>query len=595
MTLGGSGNYHDADGRKVWRPIRLQRLTEGLDQRQEVAKNSQVCWPADSPNLVMSTQDIDQLDTENNLNAIGHPPSFYLGLVNGLCIDEATTKRIPATPFPNPSRMTNPETRISEVDGYISHLRKLMKSLGIYSLSSLAAPLVSLILAPFLTRNLSHANYGALAVLNTAIALLTVLTQLGLSTAFFRSYNYDYESQRDKLGVISTTTVLLSLISIVATIVTLIAASPLAILLFNDPSLTNAVRLVGVVVFLQNLTVPGFAWLRAESRAMFFSLLSVTNFLVCIAGNFILVGVLQKGITGSLIATGSGYAVVAIYTLPMILLRAGFRLRVDIVRGLLSFGLPSIFTSLSVWVLQLSDRFLLVRLGSLAQTASYAVAYSLGGVLGTVVLSPFTLAWPMTMFSIAKRDDAANIFRLVFRWYCIVLLFAAFGLSLMSTIVLELFFPPAYQSAAPIIPTIASSIMFYGVYIIFMTGTYIRRKTWYAVAFTTMAALANVGINIILIPLFGSMGAAVSTLVAYILLAMIGYVVNQRIYPIPFEIGIFVIGLLIGIALYTGSGFLARDEGTYESWGIYMGALALYGGSLALLGKVPTRRQKNTS
>jgi len=199
------------------------------------------------------------------------------------------------------------------------------------------------------------------------------------------------------------------------------------------------------------------------------------------------------------------------------------------------------------------------------------------------------------MFSIAKRDDAANIFRLVFRWYSIVLLFAAFGLSLVSTIALELFFPPAYQASALIIPIITASYMFYGVYIIFMTGTYIRRKTWYAVVFTTTAALTNVGLNIILIPLYGSMGAAVSTLVAYVLFALIGYVVNQRIYPVPYEIGLFVIGLLIGIALYVGSGFLARDEGRYEVWSIYLGVLVLYGGSLAFLGRLPTRSQKNKS
>jgi len=172
------------------------------------------------------------------------------------------------------------------------------------------------------------------------------------------------------------------------------------------------------------------------------------------------------------------------------------------------------------------------------------------------------------------------------------LLFAAFGLSLMSNIVLVLLFPTAYRSAAPIIPIIASSIMFYGVYIIFMTGTYIRRKTWYAVAFTTTAALTNVGLNIILIPHYGSMGAAVSTLVAYLLLALIGYVVNQRIYPVPYEIGMFVIGLFIGIALYIGSGFLSRNKEIYEGWAIYMGALVLYAGLLAFLGMVWTRYYK---
>lgn len=68
---------------------------------------------------------------------------------------------------------------------HTSQIRQLVKSSGIYALSSLAAPLVSLVLAPFLTRHLSHADYGALAVLNTAIALVAGITQLGLNSAFF--------------------------------------------------------------------------------------------------------------------------------------------------------------------------------------------------------------------------------------------------------------------------------------------------------------------------------------------------------------------------------------------------------------------------
>lgn len=596
MTVDGSGNYSSAEARKVWKPIRLHKLTEELKQRQEVVReNSQEYQYPDLPDSVVPMSDIDQIDTENSLKAISQPWSFTLGAVTDVPIDEAITLEMPVTPFPEKRSEENSEAQNLEEEGYISHIRKLIKSLGIYALSSAASPLATLILSPFLTRYLSHADYGALAILNTAVTLLTGLTQLGLATAFFRSYNYDYESQKDRYGVVSTTVVLLSFMSAFAAITILIAAPWLSLLLFNNASFTNSVRLVGVVILVQNLTVPGFAWLRAESRAAVFAALSIANLIICITANFTLVGVLHMGISGSLISTGSGYAAVLIATLPVILLRTGFRLRMDIARVLMSFGLPSVFTFLSIWVLSLSDRFLLARLGSLAQAASYTVAYSLGGVISTIVLNPVTLAWPSTMYSIAKRDDAAHIFRIVFRWYGIALLFAAFGFSLVSSIGLELFFPPAYQASAPIIPIIVISYLFYGIYVIFMTGTYIRRKTWYAVIFTTTAALTNVGLNILLIPLYGSMGAAVSTLVAYLLFAVIGYVVNQRIYPIPYEMGLFIAELLIGIALYIGSGFLARNDGRYEVWGIYMGALVLYGGSLAVLGRSLTRGQKNKS
>src|SRR5207249_2084311 len=139
-----------------------------------------------------------------------------------------------------------------------------------------------------------------------------------------------------------------------------------------------------------------------------------------LGATIIFVGVLRMGIDGALLATGGGYAVVVVCMLPFLILRAGLRLRFDIAWNVLSFGLPNVVNMMSIWVLQLSDRSILAHFGSLAQTASYSVAYSLGGVLGVIVLAPFQLAWPAVMFTIAKRADAARLFQLIFRWYSIV-------------------------------------------------------------------------------------------------------------------------------------------------------------------------------
>src|SRR6202023_2363514 len=102
----------------------------------------------------------------------------------------------------------------------------------------------------------------------------------------------------------------------------------------------------------------------------------------------------------------------------------------------------------------------------------------------SLVIAPFSLAWPTVMFAIAKRNDAASIFRIVIRWFTLVLMFAAYALALAGIGVLYSFFPLAYASAASIIPVIAISIMFYGVYIMFTIGISVQRKTWFAVIFT---------------------------------------------------------------------------------------------------------------
>lgn len=516
--------------------------------------------------------------------------SLQYAIMGGFAIEEQPTWILPVIQVATrPSRF---QARDAKSEGYSALIRNLVKSSGFYALASLVTPLISLVLAPFLTHHLTSEAYGALAVLNTAIALLTGVTQLGLNSAFFRSYNYDYETQQDRLDVLSTLVVLLLLTSACISLFMILCASWLSTLLFVNASYSNAIKVAALVVLLQNLAVPGFSWMRAENRALFFSLLSIANLLISLGANIVLVGVLHMGIVGSLFATGIGFAVVVMCTLPVILVHAGLKRRFDIAWGLLSFGMPNILAIVSVWVLQLSDRFLLGRLGSLSQAASYTVAYTLGNVVSVVVLSPFALAWPSTLFTIAKRENAPYVFRLVFRWYSIVLLFVSFALTLAGTMSLYLFFPPTYSRAVSVIPIIVLSTIFFSIYTIFTTGQSIRRKTWYNSVFTTLAALINVGFNLVLIPLYGAIGSALSTLFAYMLLAFMTYAVNQRLYPIPYEVGIFALELLVGIAFYAGSSIVAPGLGMSVAWGISVAVLVPYGGFLLLTARRLSQSRK---
>src|SRR6266516_699664 len=424
----------------------------------------------DISTLKLPAKTIDQWPTLVSLNNVHRaiPLNF---VIDAVAIHEQTTYVIPVIG----KESKTVQLKISEAgnEGYVALIGNLVKTSGVYALASIASPL---------------------------IAFLSGITQLGLASAFFRVYSLEYESQRDKLNVLSTTFIIVSLVSIATAIGVAIASAWLSESLFHTPSLSGPIRLAGLAVLLQNLTVPGFAWLRAQNRAGIFAILAIGNLLVNLGGTIFLVGVLHMGIAGSLLATVAGYAFIVLCTLPIILIRAGLHLRFDIARALLSFGLPVALSFVSIWVLQLSDRYLLSYYSSLSETASYSVAYTLGGALTPVIIAPFALAWPTTMYAIARKKNAARVFQLVFRWFSIVLLVVAFGLSILAVNILYLLFPPSYHSAAPVIPIVALSSMFYGIYVIFTLGIYIQRKPWLAIIFTSLAALVNVGFNFVLIP-----------------------------------------------------------------------------------------------
>ncbi|GAC1303984.1 MAG: hypothetical protein NVSMB27_43300 [Ktedonobacteraceae bacterium] len=457
---------------------------------------------------------------------------------------------------------------------------KIVKSSGMYALASVAGPLVTLGLAPFLTHHLSPRDYGIFILLNNFISLTAGVTQLGLGSAFFRAYSYDYTSETDRRDVLATVSFLLGLVSLIVLLAVLLLAPFLTGLLFGQSSFSKLIMLSAGVIVVQNLAVPVFSWLRAENRPLSYSLLAIFNLLISLVATLLFVGVYSLGIVGSLIASGAGYGCVVLCAMPFIIVRSGIKLRPDIARGLLVFGLPLVLNVLSYWVLQVLDRYLLSIFASLTQTAEYAVAYSLGSALSIVVIAPFGLAWPSVLFSIAQRRDAAQAFQRIFRWFSACLLFAAYGLSLAAVILLDWLFPVTYHSAAAVIPVVSASLVFFGVYHIFLTGINLQRKTWIIGIYATIAAIVNLALNLVLIPRFQAMGAALATLLAYIVLALVAYIVNQRIYPIPFEIVKFSFALLLGVALYVGGDFLAQSQPTSLAWSISFATLGVYGACL---------------
>ena len=391
--------------------------------------------------------DIAKLPTQIGLRAITVTSRSSLPTFNGILITDQPTWILPAIPgLKNASNQAGlPASQTADGESYFDLIRKLVKNSGVYALSSMASPLVSLLLLPFLTRMLSHADYGALAVLDIVIVLVASVTTLGTDAVFARLYSYECKTHREQLDALSTLTLFLLLVTIPVVVIGVIAAPWLSVLVLGSASYSVAIDIAVLLVLLQNLTVPGLMWMRVEGRATSYSIISIANFFLVAGATFVLVGILHWGIVGGLVAMGLGNALVAVFTLPVIFFQAGFHLRSAMVLSMLTLGIPYAGNNITMWVLQVSDRYLLGHFASLAVAANYAIAYSLGTGVSFVISRPFALAWWVLIYPIARRDDASHVFKLIFRGYSFLLLFATLGLSLFAVNVLDMLFPIAYH------------------------------------------------------------------------------------------------------------------------------------------------------
>ena len=181
-------------------------------------------------------------------------------------------------------------------------------------------------------------------------------------------------------------------------------------------------------------------------------------------------------------------------------------------------------------------------------------------VIQALVVGPFGLAWGPFLWSTAKEKNAKELYSVVLTYFVLVGMAVALVLSVLSKEVLIIMATPAFYNAYKVIPLIASSYILSGCFSILAVGILLQKATKYMPLITGVGAIVNLGLNYLLIPSYGMMGAAVATLIAYLLLPVGSYFVSKRYYPIKYEWGRVAKIVVAAGLVYAGSLFIRNDS-----------------------------------
>ena len=215
----------------------------------------------------------------------------------------------------------------------------------------------------------------------------------------------------------------------------------------------------------------------------------------------------------------------------------GFSFSYDKLKGLIAFGSPLIITSVASFAVNFSDRFFLRHFATLSTVGVYALGYKFGFMLSLLVVQPFDTIWQARIYEIAKRNASGDMFSRLFEYYCLVLVAAALALSIIIKEVMTLIASASFHDAYKVVPVVALAYVFQGMNRFVLAGTYIAKKTMWLAPVGLLTAAANVGLNLLLIPRFGMMGAAWATAFSFLLMAILSLSVSQKVYRLPYVFG----------------------------------------------------------
>jgi O-antigen/teichoic acid export membrane protein len=417
-------------------------------------------------------------------------------------------------------------------------LKQLTKDTGVYGISTIIGRFLTFILTPYYTHVFGRSDFGIFTNFYAFIGIFGVVFMYGMDAAYLK-----FASKLvigDKKDNFSTPYLSVFFAGIVISGIIFLFQSSVFSLLDISPGYSYFMKYVIGILFIDSICVIPFLTLRLEHRAKKFATFKLINIIVNVILNVYLISKLKMGVEAVFISNIIASLTSFVLLIPIIANNLKLKIRYDLLKKLLKFGLPYFPASLAAMMIQSIDRPILTHLTDLGTSGLYSANYKLG-IFMMLFVNMFQYAWQPFFLQNADEKNAKEMFSKVLTYFTIASSFILIILSLFIDDLAKIHFAnrtiigAAYLSGLNIVPVVLFGYMFLGIYTVFTVGIFIKEKSIYVPVITCIGAVVNIGTNFVLIPVMGIMGAALATLAAYFVMAVIYFFVTQRFYKINYE------------------------------------------------------------
>jgi O-antigen/teichoic acid export membrane protein len=426
-------------------------------------------------------------------------------------------------------------------------LKRLARHSAIYGVGGLVSRILATLLLPLFTSYLTPSAYGRVETITAATAVLAIVLQLGISSAFFRFY-FDVSGDAAKLTVVRTSFWFTMGMSTLGLVLGLVFASPFShwLGLGHDPGL---VRAGAVGLWAQTNYNQLTALFRVEERSVAYAVASVTNVLLTVVAMVVFIAVLHWGAIGLVVGNFTGTLIVYFALVAYRTEQLGFQFDRDLLRKMQRFGMPLVPSALALWAINFVDREFIIWFKGQSEVGVYSVAVRIASII-TFVMIAFRTAWPAFAYSIEDDREAKRAYSFVLTYLLAFAFWASLALGALAPWWVRLLTSRAsYFRAHEAVGLLAFAGAIYAGYTVLAIGSGRARRTQLNWVVTGIGAAANVGLNFWLIPAYGMVGAAISTLAAYVVLFVGMTLYAQSVYPVPYQWRRVVIAAAAGVAL----------------------------------------------
>ena len=414
-------------------------------------------------------------------------------------------------------------------------MNKLIKNTSLYTLGNIIPQIAGFILLPLYTKYLSPTAYGIVNSLQVLTGLLAVFFTLAVDRAVYRLY-FDHKTEKSKKDYLGTITISLFFISTIILILIFLFKNPIGQIYKSIQFYPYYLYAILTAFFAVYSIIPKI-YFQLNGKAGMFIMLSIGQFLLntgftiwyVIEKNQGAEGMLKAGMIANICIT----PLVAYISYKTI----NFSFKIDLLKDSLGFSIPMIPALLTSWILNISDRIFIERYFTLADVGVYSLGYKIAGLV-SLFTAAFNQAFAPVFYKLANSEDQINAKKQLYKYsntYILVILLISFFIAFFSKEVILLMFNIKFQEAYKIIPIITLAFLISQISGLFNLMIYQKKKVILLTFVGLISAGVNILLNFILIPVFGSYGAAYSTLISFFVMFLVSWKFATGCYYIPFD------------------------------------------------------------
>ncbi|MBQ1251605.1 MAG: polysaccharide biosynthesis protein [Firmicutes bacterium] len=419
-----------------------------------------------------------------------------------------------------------------------------MSKIGGFALGPIGSAIIGLITVPLITHFISPEEYGKASMFALAQGLITMFLYLGLDQAYAReAVNHKDDEERLVLNAMFLPMVL----SIVLGVALVMFRRSVSVMLFDTPDEILAVILMAVMFPFIVLEHFALFKLRMEEKGLLYSVFTISLKVLILLFTVALFLCFERSFRSVVYATV--FAEVANGTILWLLalgnVRFSFKkLDKEFSSQLLRFGLPLIPAVMLTWVLTSMDKVMLRMLCDYSELGLYAAAFKIVSALD-VVQACFVSIWVPVAYRWYESGVSNERFSLVMKVIAVMMMGLCFVLLLCKTL-FGWILGENFMAAVAIFPFLMLHPVMYTMSETTTLGISFQRKTAYNILISFVAALANILLNFALIPLWGSVGAAVATGISYLVFFWARTLISRRLWW-DFPLGHYVAYSLLAL------------------------------------------------